>query len=64
MPARLPRSYTTICVSLYYDDLKAIDGKVDELKRLGCRGVNRSALFRYMAARLDVAAIPSDAFRK
>jgi hypothetical protein len=36
-----------ICISLYREDLKAMDAKVEALKRLGFTGANRSMLIRY-----------------
>ena len=50
--------YEVICISLYKEDLEALDDKVTELKKRGHRRVSRSSLIRYALASLDLQAIP------
>jgi hypothetical protein len=50
--------YEVICISLYKEDLEALDAKVTELKKRGHRRVSRSSLIRYAVAGLDLGAIP------
>jgi hypothetical protein len=50
--------YEVICISLYKEDLAALDAKVTELKKRGHRRVSRSSLIRYALAGLDLGAIP------
>lgn len=53
-----PDHYKVICISMYNDDLKRLDGKVEELKRRGYHKANRSALIRYALDNLDLDKIP------
>lgn len=50
--------YEVICISLYKEDLEALDAKVTELKKRGHRRVSRSSLIRYALTSLDLAEIP------
>jgi len=49
--------YTKICVSVYLDDLKEIDAKVDALKAKGVRGMSRSRLLTIAAKLLDADSV-------
>ncbi len=42
-----PRPYKVICISLYKEDLKVMDAKVEALKKQGYGRANRSMLIRY-----------------
>jgi hypothetical protein len=56
-PVRAPRpSYKVICISMYLDDLKALDEKVEALKAAGIGKANRSHLIRLALAMLDMPA--------
>lgn len=50
--------YEVICISLYKEDLEALDAKVEQLKKSGHRRVSRSSLIRYALSALDLAEIP------
>lgn len=50
--AKLP--YKVICISLYHEDLRALDQRVEQLKRKGVTRANRSALIRYALANVDL----------
>lgn len=52
-----PAHYKIICISIYTDDLKALDAKVDVLKTKGVRGVSRSSLIRLALSRLPVGEV-------
>lgn len=57
------KNYKVICISIYSDDLKALDDSVTMLKRIGWTGANRSYLLRLAVARLsdcDLAAIAAE----
>ena len=54
--AELP--YEVICISLYKEDLAALDAKVAELKRSGHRKMSRSALIRFALATVDATRLP------
>ena len=54
--AELP--YEVICISMYRDDLAALDHKVRELKANGHRKMSRSALIRYALAHIDTTTLP------
>lgn len=53
-----PDHYEVICISMYVEDLAALDGKVDALKQRGHRRMTRSALIRYALDRLAVEDVP------
>ncbi len=50
--------YEVICISLYREDLAALDEKVRALKAGGHRKMSRSALIRYALAHVDTATLP------
>lgn len=50
--AKLP--YKVICISLYHEDLHALDQMVEQLKAKGVTRANRSALIRYALARVNL----------
>lgn len=50
--------YEVICISMYREDLAALDEKVRDLKTRGHRKMSRSALIRYALAHVDTAALP------
>lgn len=51
------RTYKVVCISLYNEDIAAIDDLVDALKERGLSRANRSALIRYAIrqVKLDTA---------
>ena len=53
-----PVHYKVICISMYTDDLKRLDGMVDELKARGLTKANRSALIRYALGAVDLDRVP------
>ena len=53
-----PLHYKVICISMYMDDLKRLDGMVDELKLRGLTKANRSALIRYALGAVDLDRVP------
>lgn len=53
-----PDHYEVICISMYVEDLAALDAKVDALKQRGHRRMTRSALIRYALDRLAVEDVP------
>ena len=53
-----PTHYKVICISMYVDDLKRLDGMVDALKARGLTKANRSALIRYALGELDLENVP------
>jgi hypothetical protein len=59
-PARKPKPdhYEIICISMYVEDLSALDAKVDALKQKGHRRMTRSALIRYALDRLALEDVP------
>jgi hypothetical protein len=52
------RDYSSLCTSVYNDDLRRWDAFVRELKRRGYTKANRSALLRYAVRQLDIDDIP------
>jgi hypothetical protein len=56
--AEKPLHYKVICISMYTDDLKRLDGMVDELKLRGLTKANRSALIRYALGAVDLDRVP------
>jgi hypothetical protein len=50
--------YRVIAISIYEDDLAALDAKVQELKARGHRRMSRSALIRYAVEQVDVDDVP------
>lgn len=61
--SRAPRApkeegYEVICISMYREDLSALDAKVDELKSRGHRKISRSALIRWALANVDTTNVP------
>lgn len=59
-PRRKPKAdhYKVICISLYNEDLAALDAKVDALKERGHRKMSRSALIRFALEHVDLDALP------
>jgi hypothetical protein len=53
-----PDHYEVICISMYVEDLSALDAKVDALKQRGHRRMTRSALIRYALDRLALEDVP------
>jgi hypothetical protein len=53
-----PLHYKVICISMYTEDLKRLDGMVDALKSRGLTKANRSALIRYALGAVDVERVP------
>jgi hypothetical protein len=53
-----PTHYKVICISMYVEDLKRLDGMVDALKARGLTKANRSALIRYALGELDLENVP------
>jgi hypothetical protein len=53
-----PLHYKVICISMYTEDLKRLDGMVDQLKARGLTKANRSALIRYALGAVDVESVP------
>jgi hypothetical protein len=53
-----PLHYKVICISMYTEDLKRLDGMVDQLKARGLTKANRSALIRYALGAVDVDRVP------
>jgi hypothetical protein len=53
-----PAHYKVICISMYTDDLKRLDGMVEELKGRGLTKANRSALIRYALGEVDLDRVP------
>jgi hypothetical protein len=56
--AEKPLHYKVICISMYTDDLKRLDGMVDALKLRGLTKANRSALIRYALGAVDLDRVP------
>lgn len=56
--AEKPQHYKVICISMYTEDLKRLDGMVDALKARGLTKANRSALIRYALDAVDLANVP------
>jgi hypothetical protein len=52
-----PDHYKVICISLYNEDLTALDAKVDELKSRGFTKANRSALIRAALEAFDLDTV-------
>lgn len=46
IPQDASKSYKVLCISMYLQDITAIDAKVAELKRAGLTWMTRSALIR------------------
>ena len=53
-----PVHYKVICISMYMDDLKRLDGMVETLKSRGLTKANRSALIRYALGGVDLDRVP------
>ncbi len=53
-----PTHYKVICISMYTEDLKRLDGMVDSLKARGLTKANRSALIRYALSEVDLDHVP------
>ncbi|MEC7525627.1 MAG: hypothetical protein VYE22_37440 [Myxococcota bacterium] len=53
-----PDHYQVICISLYTEDLEALDQKVKRLKAAGHRKMSRSALIRYALDTADLEGLP------
>lgn len=57
-PEAKPAHYRVICISLYNEDLDALDSMVDRLKARGLTKANRSALIRYALSAVDLDQVP------
>lgn len=57
-PEPRPEHYKVICISLYNDDLKQLDGMVASLKRRGLTKASRSALIRFALSQVDLERVP------
>jgi hypothetical protein len=53
-----PAHYKVICISMYMDDLKRLDGMVESLKARGLTKANRSALIRYALSGVNLEQVP------
>ena len=53
-----PSHYKVICISMYTEDLKRLDGMVESLKGRGLTKANRSALIRYALSEVDLDRVP------
>jgi len=53
-----PLHYKVICISMYTDDLKRLDGMVETLKARGLTKANRSALIRYALSEVNLERVP------
>jgi hypothetical protein len=53
-----PVHYKVICISMYTDDLKRLDGMVESLKARGLTKANRSALIRYALSGVNLEQVP------
>lgn len=53
-----PEHYKVICISIYTDALKRLDGMVRELKARGYTKANRSALIRHALSVVDLDRVP------
>jgi hypothetical protein len=53
-----PSHYKVICISMYTEDLKRLDGMVEALKARGLTKANRSALIRYALSEVDLDRVP------
>jgi hypothetical protein len=51
------KTYKTICISLYVEELIALDAKVEALKAAGYRKANRSAVLAIAAVHIDDAEL-------
>ena len=56
-PAK-PSHYKVICISMYTEDLRRLDGMVEALKGRGLTKANRSALIRYALGEVDLDKVP------
>ena len=56
-PAK-PSHYKVICISMYTEDLRRLDGMVESLKARGLTKANRSALIRYALGEVDLDKVP------
>lgn len=56
--SRRAKTYTVVTISLYHDDLAAIDARVEALKQRGVQRVNRSSFLRAAALHLDLDRVP------
>ena len=56
-PAK-PSHYKVICISMYTEDLRRLDGMVEALKGRGLTKANRSALIRYALGEVDLDQVP------
>jgi hypothetical protein len=53
-----PDHYKVICISLYNEDLKQLDGMVAKLKRRGLTKASRSALIRFALSQVNLDDVP------
>lgn len=52
--------YKVICISLYNEDLRRLDEKVEQLKKRGVRRASRSALIRHALDCIEPHDVPRD----
>jgi len=55
---KAPTHYKVVSISLYTEDIEAIDRMVAELKAAGHTRANRSALIRYAIHNVDLSEMP------
>jgi hypothetical protein len=53
-----PTHYKTLCISMYNEDIEALDAMVRALKARGHTKASRSALIRYAIAQVQVEGVP------
>lgn len=54
------RTYKVVCISLYNEDVAAIDDLVEALKERGLSRANRSALIRYAIRKVNIDIAEKD----
>lgn len=52
-----PDHYKVVCISIYTDDLAALDAQVRELKRRGLTKATRSGVIREALAQFDPSKV-------
>jgi len=64
VPEPKPDNYRVVCISMYVEDLAAVDNQIDQLKGRGIGVANRSALIRIALARLDYDNLTREDFKR
>lgn len=64
LPAQKKLTYTTVCISIYYKDLKRLDEMVNTLRARGDSAATRSGLIRAALNQVDLNEVPSTAETK